>query len=78
MDFCSFFRISAYRRLASGATGIEGIEAIFDGRWVIMEPIAPGNHEVCYKGVLLDAAPMGNTDFATDVAYHIRSNSSFD
>ena len=37
------------------------IEAIFDGWRVITKPIAQGNHEVFFKGVILDAAPMCST-----------------
>jgi hypothetical protein len=51
-------------------------EAISDGWWIIMKPLSPGNHEVSFKGVLLDVTTTSTTNFATDVLYHLTVNPS--
>lgn len=51
-------------------------EAISDGWWIIMKPLSPGNHEVRFEGVLLDVTSTSTTNFATDITYHLKVNSS--
>jgi hypothetical protein len=69
----SFFEFQLTEDYPAGLLTMK-IEAILDGWRVIMKSIAQGNHEVFFKEVLLDAAPICSTDFATDVAHYIRAN----
>lgn len=49
--------------------GIQGLnfQAVADGYWVILEPLSPGEHEVCFRGAY--EAPCGH--FSASVAYRL-------
>jgi hypothetical protein len=46
-------------------------QAVADGNWVFLKPLAAGMHEIHFSGVSVDFTSTGTNTFATDVTYHI-------
>ena len=44
-------------------------KAVSDGFWILLEPLAPGNHEIHFKAAVGDPTAVGITNFALDVTY---------
>jgi hypothetical protein len=45
-----------------------------DGWWILLEPLAAGNHNVHFSGVVRDNPTTGTKGFATETTYHLKVN----
>jgi hypothetical protein len=45
--------------------------AVSDGFWVFLQPLSPGNHEIKFKGALVDYTTTGIATITNDVTYHL-------
>jgi hypothetical protein len=46
-------------------------QAVSDGFWVFLPPLAPGEHEIHFKGAIPDPTILGTNLFAQEAIYHI-------
>jgi hypothetical protein len=58
---------------ANNAAGVSAgtSQAVADGNWVFLKPLAPGKHELHFSGVSVDFTSTGTNTFATEAVYHI-------
>jgi hypothetical protein len=45
--------------------------AVSDGFWIFLQPLSPGNHEINFKGALVDYTTTGIVSVTNDVTYHL-------
>lgn len=45
--------------------------AVSDGYWVFLHPLLPGNHEIKFKGALVDYTTTAIATITNDVTYHL-------
>jgi hypothetical protein len=45
--------------------------AVSDGFWIFLQPLSPGNHEINFKGALVDYTTTGVVTVTNDVTYHL-------
>jgi hypothetical protein len=45
--------------------------AVSDGYWIFLEPLSPGNHQINFKGALVDYTTTGIVSVTNDVTYHL-------
>ncbi len=45
---------------------------VTDGFWVFLEPLSAGNHEIHFKGDVLDNPTTGTQSYSSDVTYHLK------
>ncbi len=46
-------------------------QAVSDGTFIMLQPLAPGNHDVHFSGVVVGNPTLGTQAFATDSTYHL-------
>jgi hypothetical protein len=46
-------------------------QAVSDGWWIFLQPLAPGKHEIHFNGVLAANPATGTQSFANDVTYNL-------
>ena len=46
-------------------------QAVSDGIWVFLPPLTPGQHEIHFKGSIVDFTETGTNNFATESKYSI-------
>ena len=46
-------------------------QAVSDGFWVFLPPLAPGEHEIHFRGSIVDFTTAGTNTFVTESKYHI-------
>jgi hypothetical protein len=46
-------------------------QAVSDGWWVFLQPLAPGKHEIHFSGVLVANLSTATQSFADDVTYNL-------
>jgi hypothetical protein len=49
-------------------------QGISDGRWVFLQPLAPGKHEIHFTGASQDVTTTGIQNFADEATYHLTVN----
>jgi hypothetical protein len=47
-------------------------QAVSDGFWVFLPPLGPGQHEIHFRGALVDFTTESVNNFVTESLYHIR------
>ena len=53
-------------------TGQQGsTQGVSDGFWVFLPPLAPGAHEIHFRGTVVDFTTVSQNNFVTEVLYHI-------
>jgi hypothetical protein len=45
--------------------------AVSDGFWIFLQPLPPGQHEINFKGALVDYTTTGIVSITNDVTYHL-------
>ncbi len=46
-------------------------QAVSDGFWVFLPPLAPGEHEIHFRGSVIDFTTQSQNNFVTESLYHI-------
>jgi hypothetical protein len=46
-------------------------QALSDGFWVMLRPLAAGEQAIQFSGVVVDLPSTGTNNFVTDVTYHL-------
>jgi hypothetical protein len=46
-------------------------QAVSDGFWVFLPPLPPGQHEIHFRGAVVDFTTASTNNFVTEVKYHI-------
>jgi hypothetical protein len=53
-------------------TGQEGsTQGVSDGFWVFLPPLAPGAHDIHFRGSIVDYTTASQNNFVTESLYHI-------
>lgn len=53
-------------------TGQEGsTQGVSDGFWVFLPPLAPGEHDIHFRGATVDYTTVSQNNFVTEALYHI-------
>ncbi len=47
------------------------IDSVAEGYWIILKPLAKGDHEIKFGGSIVDVSTTSNINFATSATYHI-------
>jgi hypothetical protein len=47
-------------------------QAVSDGFWVFLPPLEPGQHEIHFRGAIVDFTTESQNNFVTESLYHIR------
>lgn len=45
--------------------------AVSDGFWIFLQPLSPGNHQINFRGALIDYTTTGIVSVTNDVTYHL-------
>jgi hypothetical protein len=45
--------------------------AVSDGFWIFLQPLSPGNHQINFKGAVVDYTTTGIVSVTNDVTYHL-------
>jgi hypothetical protein len=51
-------------------------QAIAEGYWVMLHPLAAGEHTIHFRGGIVDPTATGAINFVTDVTYHLTISNS--
>ena len=46
-------------------------QGVSDGFWVFLPPLAPGAHEIHFRGTIVDFTTVSQNNFVTEALYHI-------
>ncbi|HEY6757668.1 MAG TPA: hypothetical protein VI037_09825 [Nitrososphaera sp.] len=46
-------------------------QAVSDGFWVFLSPLAPGAHEIHFRGAIVDYTTASQNNFVTESLYHV-------
>jgi hypothetical protein len=55
--------------MLSGQLG--STQGVSDGFWVFLPPMAPGAHEIHFRGTIVDFTTVSQNNFVTEALYHI-------
>jgi hypothetical protein len=55
--------------ILSGQQG--STQAVSDGFWVFLPPLAPGAHEIHFRGTIVDFTTVSQNNFVSEALYHI-------
>ena len=55
--------------ILSGQQG--STQGVSDGFWVFLPPLAPGAHEIHFRGTIVDFTTVSQNNFVTEALYHI-------
>jgi hypothetical protein len=47
-------------------------QAVSDGFWVFLPPLEPGQHEIHFRGAIVDFTTESQNNFVTESLYHVR------
>jgi hypothetical protein len=45
--------------------------AVSDGFWIFLQPLSAGNHQINFKGAVVDYTTTGTVSVTNDVTYHL-------
>jgi len=45
--------------------------AVSDGFWIFLQPLSPGNHQINFKGAVVDYTTTGTVSVTNDITYHL-------